>query len=944
MLRTDLIELVNRGDMWAFVGSGASVDAGCPSWEGLIQSAVTRLGESARQRVLSDERYKRALSMKRFAQCFSRIEAHVGREAMEEVVASQLDSVTLPGKITSHLADWPLAGYITTNYDELLEIALREIGERGWLSVGNSADEVRKVAGDATRVTWHLHGGTRLPRESFRMVLTEKDYDDLYLDGSPMVTQLRGLLAHRRVVFVGFGFEDVEVMRLLKLVGRLCSPARPAFAFLSGLSGTKHEPERLDLLERYNIDVIPYRVVNGSHEQLLQLLEVYSALILRRSLRFGQPERPCPSYDPETTGLLVYNQLALRHQGQVAGEVLGSLLKARIIALLKHRGPLTIEALGSDLTERIRLIEGEERSTLISGDSLAAVKKCLDDLASAGLVEIPAEPTGASVVSISTVGASNIDGHAAAARRLSEQFSACLHDRARESFPGDPEARRRVAHAAESFLKECIKRRALGVAMAWNSPRVDFQHYHIVALLQALPEFLAQLTIADEGLALVRLVEGVLARPSEAETKYLGVALQAQFGVNLLGYDPETIEARSRELSRTLFLIDSSTMIPLLARSSIGYHLACLLLQQLGAAGSMVATTQLLATEVAEHARWAVSHVAQGTTPLTPGTLSASTGRAGSRSNAFLEGFLEEVSLGQGSLNLGAYLDSVCGHPEGHTATDDAFIVAIRNAGVPCMALHEWEGFTQEIWAERDALQEQIANRRKTATRPTYKHERQVRAEAGALIIVRNIRSGTFKSNGQTMADAYFISNTRAIDDVAGPGLPITMRPVAVLQWLSTVTACPAEELGFLFNSLLLELSERGLAIVDRTRLQAVFSPLVVASRAKLHEETETHRVLIARRFGEDPSKAFKEVSELDMPIVVHSYYAQRSVELEEQLKEEKKAKEALQAQAKLTEKERQKFEILQQQEKQRKLKARSRERAAASRPGRKRKKKKKRR
>lgn len=936
MLRTDVIDLVNARDVWGFMGSGGSIDAGCPNWGELVERTLSCLDEKARQDILRDERYKKALSHRRFAQCFSRIEAFAGREALEKAVGAQIDAVKVPGRISRLLADWPFVGYITTNYDRLLEIALQEKGERGWLSIGNSGDEARKISGDAKKVIWHIHGSTSLEGQKSRLILSEKDYDDLYLEGSPTVTQLRGLLAQRRVVFIGFGFEDYEVMRLLKLVGRLCNPARPAFAFLSGLSGTEHESERIDLLEKYNIDVIPYRTFNGSHDQLFQLLEVYGALILRRSQRFGQPERECPSYDPETTSLMVYNQLVMRHQSQLTEEAIRSLLKARILSLLKYRGPSPVSMLASDVSERVRLIQGAARSASIYKNGLAFMNRCLDDLVADGLIESPGGRTIDSVVSLSKIGLEHIDGQAAKAIRLSEQFLVCLHDRAREGFPDNPDSAKRVAKAAECFLKECIKRRALGVAMAWYSPRTEFQQYHIVALLQALPEFLQQLTNAQEGLALVRVIQEVLGRPGEAETNYLSVALQAQFGVNLLGYDPDALKARTQELSNTLFLIDSSTLIPLMARSSFGHQSANLLLSELRVVGSMAATTHLLATEVAEHARWAIEHISKVKDPLTPEVLALSTGRAGARPNAFLEGFLEEVSLGKRSLDFSSYLDSICGHPTGHTGTDETFALAIMNVGVPCLNLDEWQGFKQELWNDRDQLQELIAKRRKGVSPPTYKHERQVKAEAEALIIIRNLRNKVFNFNGKEAGDAYFISNTRAIDEAAGSGFPITMRPHAMTQWLSTLTACPAEELGFLFDGLLWELSERGFAIVDRTRLQNVFSPLVVASRTKFQEEMETHRALVANQFGEDPNKAFKEVNDLEVPILVHSYYIQKAAQLEEQLEEEKRVRKSLETQKKLTGKEREEYESLKAKEKKRKHKVLSKKRAAASRHGKK--------
>lgn len=940
MLRTDLIEVINRGDTWAFVGSGVSIDAGGPSWAQLVENVVAQLEPGARQQVLGDERFRQASTKKQFPKCFSRIETIIGRQVLEGAITARLETVRVPGKISHLIADWPFAGYITTNHDGLCRTALRNVGEKGWIQIGNSPDEIRKVAGNAKGLIWHVHGAIGFPPTSFRMVLSENDYDDLYLDASPVVFQLRGLLAHRRFVFVGFGFEDPELMRLLKLVGRYCNPACPAFAFLSGLSGSEHESKRLELLEKYNVDVIPYREINGSHEPLLQALDVYSAFILRRSLRFGQAARPCPSYDPETTGLLVYNQLVLRQQGRVEGDVLGLLLRARILSLLQYRGSLPISSLLADLAEKFRLVGGRGRADTTNGVNVDAVQDSLKKLVQEGFVNITADLLGTSVVSLSPKGSGHVAEQSGVAERISGQFSSSLLDRALRSFPQDQQAVSRIAQAAESFLKECVKRRALGVAMSWYSPRTDFQEYHMVGLLQALPEFMSQLRSPDEGLALVRLVQDVLAKPSDAESTYLGTAIQAQFGVNLLGYDPETVNARARELARTLFLIDSSTLIPLLARSSVGYPSARLLLDRLEATRSAVATTDYLTLEVAEHARWAISHLGSNTALFAPRTIAMATGRAGSRSNAFLEGFLEEINRGGTPHHWGAYLDSVCGHSDGHTGGDTVFFAAIQNAGVPCFSFNKWEGFTEELWAERDTIQGQIAERRSASN--TYKHERQVKAEAEALLIINNLRKGAFKFNGQTLSDAWFVSHTRAIDEVAGSGLPITMRPQAVIQWLSTVTACAADELSSLVNGLLWELSERGLAIIDRTRIQTVFSPLIVASKEKLQEELESHRVLIARRYGEDASKAFNEVSDLELPVVLESFYAQKAAELEMQLKKETATKEALKAQAQISGKDRQRLAILEAKQKARHREALSKKRAAASRPGKKKTKKKK--
>lgn len=933
MLRTDLIELINSGEMWAFVGSGASIDSGVPSWSKLVQGTIESLNENKKQEIDRDRRYKSAFSQGNYARCFSIIEEIIGRKNLEDLVSVQLESVQPPGKVTKGLADWPFAGYITTNYDELIERALQDTQEHGWLSIGNSSDEAQKISGDVKQIIWHVHGATSLSNDKSQLVLTEEDYDLFYLDRSSVIDKLHGLLTHRRVVFVGFGFGDPEVKRLLKRVGRLCNPARPAFAFLSGIYGAEHEQERLELLEKYNIDVIPYQEINDSHEQLHQLFDVYNSFILSRSLKFGQPVKQCPSYDPETTSLLIYNELALRNESQVTADVLKSLIKSRILSLLQYRNSITIEELCSDLEEKIKTIHGDSHRNS-SDKSYESIFNVIGELYQENLISKELD----SHVSLSEEGSNRIADQAATAKILADQFSASLQDKARIGFPDNPEAVARIAQTAETFLRECIHKRGLGVAMSWYSSRVDFKHFHIVALLQDLPKYISQLLTTEEGLVLIRLIEDILSRPNEVETKFLGISLQAQFGVHLLGCDSQTFQTRVRDLSKTLFLIDSSTLIPLLGRSSTGYHSARFLLNRLRAVGSSIATTQMLVEEAAEHARWAINYTRQDSSFLTPETLIRTIGRAGSQNNVFFEGFIEEVSQGTIPRDFGAYLDSVCDHPDGHIGKDEAFTYALQNINVDCLSLEEFtteswnEELQKQIWNELEELQEQITERRKK--NQTYRHERQVKAEAEAVIIIRNFRNKKFSLD--EIVNSYFISNTRIIDDI-NHGTQITIRPEALTQWLSTVTPCEPNEFSSLFFGLFGELSERGLTIVDESKFRTVFAPLVDASKNQLEEAVEKHRVLIEQKYGRKADEAFSQVNDLDASTVVHSFYAQRTEDLELRLK-----KVTAQKQANLDDDERHELEVLRSERAFRKQRDLKRKRAAASRPKGKRKKKKK--
>ncbi len=439
-----------------------------------------------------------------------------------------------------------------------------------------------------------------------------------------------------------------------------------------------------------------------------------------------------------------------------------------------------------------------------------------------------------------------------------------------------------------------------------------------------------QLASADEARILVNLVLDVLGSPGEAERRYLGLLLQAQFGVHLLGYSPETLRIRANEVAKTLFLLDSTTLIPLLARSSAGHRSARLLIDKLRLLGATVATTTMLVEEAAEHANWPIlASVVSEQGSITVETAKAAAGRAGFRSNTFLDGFLVDASEGRITANYYAYLDAICGISVGKIALNRAFEGAIK-AQMNVVRFGDWKGFEPEELVERNETKDEIAAKRKASG--TYRHDRQVKAEAEALLIIRDVRTRKLNFSERGLTSAFFVSRTRVIDDVFGSGLPVTMREESILQWFSTLSPCTVDELACLVDGLLWEMSERNLSVVNRQRLQTVFSPLIAASKEQRREELEKHKALIAGRYGEEGVRAFREARDLDLPVVMESYYAQKSQELERSVAAEKARRLAAERTAALKENERAELERYRAKKKQKQMQAEQKKRARSSR------------
>jgi SIR2-like protein len=924
MLRTDLIDVVNSGRAWAFLGSGASVDAGGATWRQLVERIVARSAEGERAAIAADALFGKALREKSYPKALSRIEHAIGRVELERLARETLNVKLEAGGLVRRIAEWPFAAYITGNYEDLLEQRLNAGPDIGWVPIGNSAVEIAKVSGDATRIVWHPHGAFALSEAQSHLILTEEDYDELYLEDSPVTRQLRAVLMQRRLVFFGFSFGDEEFRRVIKQVGRLADPTRPIFAFVGDTD--LDEADRDELLKKYNVDVIPYRVEGGSHKRLAHLLDTYSAFVLRRSQRFRRPARPCPSYHPETTGLLLYNELLLdKRASDLDSDVFDLLLQARVLALLKHRGSQDETTLAEDAIARL---PGSPTDT---GTRMHEIERALAYLVARRLVE-----RANGDLRLTQAGEDRVSEQSGNAERLADQFRASLLARARVLIDSPEGAQTRVAGAAEAFIKEAVNRRSLGVAMTFALRRQSFQEFHIVALLQSLPGFMEQLDSDNEALALSQLVRDLLAEPTEPEATYIGLALQSIFGVHLLSIDPDTVRVRQKELAESAFMLDASALIPYLARSSVGHAAAVRLIQSLVRMSACVFTTPLFAVEVAEHARWGGRHANSAVGDATTRLLATATGRAGESSNAFIEGFLAEVANGKFSATafLQYLRDVLILQPKAMGATDDDVIRVLALKDVPTFDLGDWEGFTDTLLVERDELAEEIAERRRE--RMSYTHERQVQAEAEALIAIRNLRSGEFTRDEVDASNAYFISNTRAIDEVQ-PGLPVTMRLEAALHWVSTLEPPDSGELALFTSALLSELEIRNLQIVNERKLVTAFSPLIEASEAALPDALARHRQLVGDRYGADAQEAFGVVGPLYAPIVLESTNAQRADMLEQALAEERARSDAVAANARMTQKERDQLTQLQAKDKLRAVAGRASKRAAKSRPRRRR-------
>jgi hypothetical protein len=246
--RLDALSAVPK--LTIFVGAGTSMEVGLPSWSTLLDCLLRQaaehnhLGDEAAEAFV-DSAWNDGMGVLGVG---SIVRAALGaapdsyiRKALYETGSKSAKIATqLPGPSALRLAElvplWPRGGVeiVTTNYDLLLEEALREVFARrvdaGLASFAHDdsshapvsdvrpgADEGLIDASGTMRVR-HLHGALgrkKGPDDRLPAVLGEHDFYDVMSPGTWQLDWFSRRLAEAPCLFVGASMNDANVLRFL---------------------------------------------------------------------------------------------------------------------------------------------------------------------------------------------------------------------------------------------------------------------------------------------------------------------------------------------------------------------------------------------------------------------------------------------------------------------------------------------------------------------------------------------------------------------------------------------------------------------------------------------------------------------------------------------------------------------------------------------------------
>jgi hypothetical protein len=232
---TELIEQIQKGNVVLFCGAGISMGpGGLPSGWQLTQELAERaeLGDVS------------GMGLPEVAQAY---ELKLGYQSLVQYVISRIDDPKYsPLRTHELIAALPFNKVITTNWDNLLEEALRQ-ARKPFVKVVRDPDIA--FADEEKVLLIKLHGSIE---QKDTIVITGDDYYDVFYRLPEIAKVVGAYFATRTLLFLGFGLADEDFKRLYhEVVRHLGRHVRRAYA-------VQLRPRELDVKywEQKNVQVI----------------------------------------------------------------------------------------------------------------------------------------------------------------------------------------------------------------------------------------------------------------------------------------------------------------------------------------------------------------------------------------------------------------------------------------------------------------------------------------------------------------------------------------------------------------------------------------------------------------------------------------------------------------------------------------------------------------
>jgi len=287
-------------------GAGVSVWAGYRTWRQVIDRLAAVVADRRGAEVDAEMIVRNHTDLLFCAQALGR---ELSPEQFAEFIRQEFGpNGKSPHELLYRLAQMPFRHVLTLNFEQSIEEAHTAVELRcGTVSCcSRTAIATFLASMDSAaypRQVVHIHGIYTDPNDT--IALTETGYRQLYRDNRLFQQFLWLLAATKRIIFLGFGFEDTDFLNAMRDAARdVHANGNRHFAIMSVRPAEDDAPIRQRLNERYLVEPIFYELVEDGSDPFAGFPALINGIAHELAIpappivQFTEPEAVEPAAEP----------------------------------------------------------------------------------------------------------------------------------------------------------------------------------------------------------------------------------------------------------------------------------------------------------------------------------------------------------------------------------------------------------------------------------------------------------------------------------------------------------------------------------------------------------------------------------------------------------------------------------------------------------------------
>jgi hypothetical protein len=279
-----------------FLGAGMSKAVGYVDWRELLEDIADELG----------------LDIKLEHDLIAVAQYHVNHrggnsDGLAKKILQEFSEQAEPSEVHEVIARLPIGTYWTTNYDTLIEDALRNA-----YRVADVKHNIKQLASTKPKrdaVVYKMHGDVS---DSSSAVLYKEQYERYHVERAPFVTALLGDLVAKTFLFLGFSFSDPNLDYILSRLHIYGTAKRTHYCIMKAVVAInpreqaleeRRQELRINDLKRFGINTL----LVADYDDIPRVLKLIESKFRKKTVFFSGSAEEYGDWDRQTALTLVHN-------------------------------------------------------------------------------------------------------------------------------------------------------------------------------------------------------------------------------------------------------------------------------------------------------------------------------------------------------------------------------------------------------------------------------------------------------------------------------------------------------------------------------------------------------------------------------------------------------------------------------------------------------------